>query len=355
MRYIILIFFFPILCSGQVIFVEPDTLGTHAVRVRQSFITELAKWLVDTPFMHSYPSFYPLENFPPDIISNHSYNMATYGAIVLDYAKNICTVSAHWSNNRTQKHWNVNECSVRTGACDASGNNNNTSYGYGMDFVAQTDNLPFSTGYAQSYSTPIVAAQLYAIKHRRDSTCACDTDWWEVYEAARNTAEHAGDWNQFRGYGRINVPAASTWAGTPGTNVWATYNLEPYVDTYVLDSFPRRTTLIGTELLKTYREEFDGNVEYTIDAVKNYVLKNTRNGAISTTTDASGDITVPISEMPDATYTAQIEVTGTGTNYLTQVHTKTTTSFKVKFKVSTTEVAVGAGVTIAFDYDVKDY
>lgn len=352
MRFII-IFLFPIFCSGQVVFCEPDTLGTHAVRVRQAFTTELAKWMVDTPFMHHYPNFYPLENFLPDIISNHSYNMSTYGAIVLNYAKGICTVSAHWANTRTQKHWNINECSVRTGACNAAGENNNTSYGYGMDFVAQTDNLPFSTGYAQSYSTPIVAAQLYAIKHRRDSICECDTDWWEVYEAARNTAEHAGDWNQFRGYSRINVPAASMWSGTVGANVWATYNLESYVDAYVLDSFPRRSNLIGTELLKTYREEFDGNVEYTVNDIKSYVLKNHRSGVQTATTDGSGDITITFSSaLPDNTYSLIVTPKGI-TYYTTTYHTEATGSVKVRFFDASGAAVTATSVTIS--YEAKDY
>lgn len=78
------------------------------------------------------------------------------------------------------------------------------------------------------------------------------------------------------------------------------------------------------------------------------------NNSISSTTDASGDVTVTIPTMPNATYTALVAVTGT-TLYGYTVHAKTTTSFKVRFYNTTTGAAVPVSTSITFDYDVKDY
>ncbi|AEE53722.1 hypothetical protein [Haliscomenobacter hydrossis] len=73
----------------------------------------------------------------------------------------------------------------------------------------------------------------------------------------------------------------------------------------------------------------------------------------SGTTDASGDITVTIPAMPDATYEVQLTINGT-TYYGLSYHTLTTTTFKIR-AFDGTHAAVGAGINLTVAYDLKDY
>lgn len=78
-----------------------------------------------------------------------------------------------------------------------------------------------------------------------------------------------------------------------------------------------------------------------------------QNGISSQSTDVSGDVTVTIPTMPDATYSTNITVEGT-TSYTVSVHTKTTTSFKVRFFNPTTGAAV-ASTSVSCSYKIEDY
>lgn len=361
MKSIIYLLIFPFFAVGQiVIHDEVDTTGAHPVLVKQRLIATLAQYFPITPFVHYSQNYNIGEDYPPDIISNHSYAWGNLSGGVNNYAKGILTVIAHGANTSIEVFGLANnEPWVRVAAVSKDTANNNTSFGSGLDFVERTDDPPFvCTVPCQSSATPKVTAKLYVIKHRVDSICGCDTDWFDIVWRAKATASNGGTFQDRTGYGIIDVNAAVSYSGSYPENDWVDYEFPAYISPVLsdVDSFPRKTSLNGTELFKTYRNETNGyNSEFTASTFKNYVLQYQSNGAISTTTDESGDITVTIPAMPDATYTSQIEITGTGTNYLTQVHTKTTTSFKVRFKVSSTEASVGAGVGIAFDYDVKDY
>lgn len=81
--------------------------------------------------------------------------------------------------------------------------------------------------------------------------------------------------------------------------------------------------------------------------------KAQQNGLASTTTDASGDITVSITEMPDATYTVNANLETLNGTYTHVPHSKTTTSFKIRTYVSGT--ALGSGVTVAYSFTITDY
>lgn len=74
-------------------------------------------------------------------------------------------------------------------------------------------------------------------------------------------------------------------------------------------------------------------------------------GSISDSTDVNGDVTVSVS-MPDATFTATVQVTGT-TLYHTVVHDKTTSGFKVRLFDSTGTVLPGS-TAVTFDYTAID-
>lgn len=76
-------------------------------------------------------------------------------------------------------------------------------------------------------------------------------------------------------------------------------------------------------------------------------------GVSSGTTDVSGDLTITVPTMPDATYSANITVEGT-TSYTVSVHTKITTTFKVRFFNPTTGAAV-ASTAVSCSYKIEDY
>jgi hypothetical protein len=71
-----------------------------------------------------------------------------------------------------------------------------------------------------------------------------------------------------------------------------------------------------------------------------------RYGSFTGTTDANGDVTITILEMPDTSYivTATPEST---TRYAISVHAKTVTTFKVN-------AAASAGTSVTINYQVKD-
>lgn len=97
---------------------------------------------------------------------------------------------------------------------------------------------------------------------------------------------------------------------------------------------------------------FNGKVAI-LQGLNYFQIKPFYNGINSTSTDGSGDITVTIPTMPDATYTTMITVEGTA-SYTVSVHTKTTTSFKVRFYNPTNGAAVTA-TAVSCSYEIKDY
>ncbi|WP_421798470.1 hypothetical protein [Haliscomenobacter sp.] len=82
-------------------------------------------------------------------------------------------------------------------------------------------------------------------------------------------------------------------------------------------------------------------------------LLRIQNGVSSASTDGSGDLTVTVPTMPDATYSTNVTVEGT-TSYTVSVHTKTTTSFKVRFFNPATGAAVTA-TSVSCSYHIQDY
>ena len=82
--------------------------------------------------------------------------------------------------------------------------------------------------------------------------------------------------------------------------------------------------------------------------------KASQNNVISTTTDASGDITITFATaMPDATYTTLTGLKTLDGTYTHAIHSETDSSFKIRTYASGT--ALGAGVSVSYSYQVTDY
>jgi len=83
--------------------------------------------------------------------------------------------------------------------------------------------------------------------------------------------------------------------------------------------------------------------------------KAQQNNVVSTTTDASGDITVTFATpMPDATYSATVTLE-TDASYTYNVRSKGTGYFVIRTYNSTLGTALGAGVSVSYSYTVTDY
>lgn len=273
-----LILFSPIICFSQVVIHdEPDTTGSHPVLVKQRLEATILQYK-PLPFIHYSQNYNVGEDFPPDVISNHSYAWGNLVGGVNNYAKNILNVVAHGANvNIEISGYPDNEPWIRVAAVSPDTTNNNTSYGSGLDFVERTDDTPFVCATpCQSSATPKVTGKLFVIKHRVDSICFCNTDWFNIYVRARETASNGGVWDERTGYGIINVSAAVAYAGSYPVNDWVDYEVPesmPDPPSLGIDSFPRKTALTGTELFKTYRNEVNGyNSEFTAETLKKYVL-----------------------------------------------------------------------------------
>lgn len=337
--FIFLIVFVSYNLNAQVHIYETDSTGAHYLAVKAAFLTVAGYLSPTVNFRDQSVSEGYMGSTSPIVLTNHSYTSLQEPFLTIQYrTNNVLPIAAHGSNASEEINYSDNEGLIRVAAIDAGGENNNTSYGLGLDFVEKT---PECGTPCQSYASPRVMGKFYVIKHKIDSINGGDVSWSEVFYRAKRTASNNYVWNERTGWGIIDINKAVSYAGTisPITPLNEYNEAVPFTD----------SVGIGTRI------GVDGNSTFLYNLIRLFDTSFKTNGAISTTTDASGDITVTIPAMPDATYTAHVEVTGTGTNYLTQVHTKTTTSFKVRFKNPTTEVAVGAGVSIAFDYDAKDY
>lgn len=82
-------------------------------------------------------------------------------------------------------------------------------------------------------------------------------------------------------------------------------------------------------------------------------VKASQDGVISTTTDASGDITITFgSSMPDATYTTITNSKNLNGSYSHAIHSETSSSFKIRTYSSGS--ALAAGVTVTYSWMVTD-
>jgi len=105
------------------------------------------------------------------------------------------------------------------------------------------------------------------------------------------------------------------------------------------------SSLSKTESIYSARHATDGTL----------LGKAQQNNVVSTTTDASGDITVTLgSAMPDATYSAIVTLE-TDASYTYNVRSKGTGSFVIRTYNSTLGTALGAGVSVTYSYQVTDY
>lgn len=262
--------------SGQIVIHDQvDTTQGHPIKVKQRIEATILQY-TPLPFIHFSQNYNTGANYSPDIIANHSYTWGNIFNAAEDYwYRNILNVVAHGQNASVQINYQEVEPWVRVAAIGTNGQNNNTSYGAGLDFVEMTNDEPFVCLVpCQSSATPNVTAKLWVIKHRLDSICACDTDWFYIYDRARRTASNGFSWNERTGYGVINVNSAVLYSGTLSSNDWITYEFpESTPQPLALDSFPRKTALTGTEVFKTYRNEVNGyNSEFTAGTFKKYVL-----------------------------------------------------------------------------------
>lgn len=271
--FIFCVFFFTYLKgnSYQVMIVDyEDSTANHPQFTKTSFLNELSQYSVPIPVINFKKVSLELSVVSPFYtLTNNSYTPYTdINNIRSHYNQGTLPIISHGSNVSQMINYAINEPAVRVAAIDTLGNNNNTSYGYGLDFVSKTNKPVVCPVPCQSYATARVTAQFYAIKYKLDSICNCEKDWWEVYDRARKTASNNGIMNFKTGYGEINVNAAVNYSGSLSENEW----LLP-LQYFGVDTFPQKLILTGNEILKTHRKEVGGNKEYKLNAIKEFILK----------------------------------------------------------------------------------
>lgn len=90
--------------------------------------------------------------------------------------------------------------------CGAGDSKNDTAYGPGLEFW-DDDNDGDPNVDASSFSNGTICGKLLKIKDTKNCS------WWEARFRARKTATNGGIWDQFNGYGKIDVTAALAYAG----------------------------------------------------------------------------------------------------------------------------------------------
>lgn len=164
-----------------------------------------------------------------------------------------------------------------------------------------------------------------------------DLDSYKIGTGLGSTTQdaYAHYYRDISDFGRMTLSAYQILIGVPAGNGYYLPSTRPGGNP---TSFPA-----GTRWFPMYNRTGSG----TGTTADWYQVPDEREGVVTATTDASGDITITFSSaMPDATYSI-VATPESATRYDISVHTKTTTTVKIN-------AAAGAGTSVTINYRVKD-